>query len=277
MENKGSASCKLGIVISILALIVASAAYFCPRNTCFGTRKTSELTVSSTFDEKVKSIVVDLVKQNPQLLMDAMGEGIAKKREDAMKQLHADVLAQKDELEKQSLKFGKSDSKTSVICFFDPLCKHCIEFQKTMSKLIKAKKDVRFNLLPVAVLGEDSIVLAKTYFAVYEKSPDKAATFIDKITEDGSAMDKPAIEKALKSAGLESKEIEGMLEAADKKLAASGAMAEKLRVPVVPAIFIINGSNVNMIQGTGIDDILPLIEQVPAQATKAEESSEKSK
>lgn len=258
MENKNSSCSKVGIIISILALIVSLAAYFCPK-------KTNDLAASSTLDEKVKSAVVDLVKQNPQMLMDAMGEGIAKKREDTIKQLGTDVFVQKDEIAKQSLKFGKADGKSTVICFFDPLCKHCIDFQKSMLKLIEAGKDVNFEMMPVAVLGDDSVVLAKTYFAVYEKGADKAAKFIAKMTEDGSAMDKSAIEKALKSIGLDPKEIATMLDEADKKLASNGMMAEKLKLPFVPAIFVIKDSKIDIVQATGVDDILPYIENQTAK------------
>ena len=268
MENKCSTGSKVGVIISILALIVSLAAYFCPR-------KTGDLAESSTLDEKVKSAVVDLVKQNPQMIMDAMGEGLAKKREDSIKQLGADVFVQKDEIAKQSLKFGKADAKSSVICFFDPLCKHCIEFQKTMLKLMEAGKDVNFHMMPVAVLGEDSVVLAKTYLSVYEKGVDKASKFIAKITADGSAMDKAAIEKALKSIGLDPKEIESMLEEADKKLAANGILAEKLKIPFVPAIFVLNGQNIDIVQATGVDDILPFIEKQGASQPAVQQETEK--
>jgi len=253
MEPKSNSSCMLGVIISVVALIVAALAYFSPK-------KPAEATLGSTFDEKVRGIVLDVVKQNPQLLMDAMGEGISKKREETVKQLAGEIYKQKDDIAKQSLKFGKADSKSTVICFFDPLCKHCIAFQRSMINLIKAKKDVSFKMLPVAVLGEDSVTIAKVYIAVYEKSPEKAVDFIEKLTEEGSNMDKAAIEKAVKAAGLSSKDIEAILTDSDKKLAANGALAEKLKIPVVPAIFFIKGSNVTMVQTTGVDDLLKFID-----------------
>jgi protein-disulfide isomerase len=265
MENNGSSSCKLGIVVSFIALGVAAASYFYPP-------KAPEVSASSTFDEKVKGILIDLIKQNPQLLMDAMGEGMAKKREDTIKQLGNDVVAKKEEIYKQCLAFGKADSKNSIVCFFDPLCKHCIEFLRTMIKLLKENKDVSFMTIPVAVLGEDSVLLAKTYIAVYGKSPEKAIVFVEKITKEGSTMDKSAIEKALKESGLDPKEIEKTLDVADKKLSSNGVMAESLKIPVVPAIFVIQGTNVNMVQATGIDDILPFIEPKP-EPGKASEST----
>ena len=243
----------IALIVAVAALIVAVLAYT-------HQPKTGDVTSTPIFDEKVKNIVLDVVKQNPQMLMDAMGEGIAKKREETVKQLANEVYKQKDEIAKQSIKFGKADSKSSVICFFDPLCKHCIAFQRSMLNVVKAKKDICFKMLPVAVLGEDSVTLAKVYLAVYDKSPEKAINFIEKITEEGSSMDKEAIEKALKAAGLSSKEIESTLTEADKKLAANGSIAEKLRIPVVPAIFLIKGSNVMMSQDTSEAGLLKFID-----------------
>jgi protein-disulfide isomerase len=249
MEGKGSGGCcKLGTLLSVVALLASLAAYFCPR-------KDGGPTLDASFDERVKRVVLDIIKQNPQLLMDAMGEGIAKKREDAVKQLANSILAQKESLSKQGFHFGKAGSKKQIICFFDPLCKHCIEFQKSMVQLVRSSMDVDFVMLPVGVLGEDSVTLAKVYFAVYEKSPEKALSFIEAITSNSEAVDKDAIEKALKKANLTYKEIEPLLPDADKKLANNGVSAEKFGIPVVPAIFYIFESKVTMLQTTGAEQI----------------------
>ena len=251
--ERNSSSCKLSLIISIIALIIAAASYFCPK-------KSTDLLNSSTLDEKVKGIMIDTVKQDPQLLMDAMGEGIAKKREAAIGELTNGILDKSSDITKQSMKFGELSSKTNVVCFFDPLCKHCIDFQKSMSKIVKAKKDVCFKMIPAAVLGDDSVTLAKVYIAVYDKSPEKALTFIEKITSSEGDINKSEIEKALKTAGLDPKEIEGMMTDADKKLIANGKLAETLKIPVVPAIFVVKGKEVNILQSTGIDQLLAAIE-----------------
>jgi protein-disulfide isomerase len=255
MEKKGTGSgcCKFTAVVSVLALggaVVSS--YYCYK-------KCATPPEDSSFDEKVKNVVLDVVKQNPQLLMDAMGEGIARKREDTMKQLAADVLAKKDDLCKLGMKFGKSESKNIVICFFDPLCKHCISFQRSMLKIIQSGADVRFELIPVSVLGEDSVLVAKAYIAVYLKSPGKAAKFIEAVTAEDGTVDKDGMEKALKAAGVDSKDIEKLMADADAKLIENGKAAENLKIPVVPAIFHVKGQNIQMIQSTDVGQILQVI------------------
>ncbi|MDR2667117.1 MAG: thioredoxin domain-containing protein [Holosporales bacterium] len=263
MEKKCSLGHKVCAFLSILALGVSLAAYL-------GQKESAVKPVDSTFDEKVKNVVIDVMRQNPQLLMDAMGEGIAKKREDAIKQLSKDVAEQKTEISEQSMKFGESGSKNVMLCFFDPLCKHCIDFQKSMIKIVRAKKDVNFRLIPVAVLGDDSITLAKVYLAVYDKSAEKAIAFIEKITATDGEMDKAAIEKALKDVGLDPKKIQETMPDVDKKLAANGAIAEKLKIPVVPAVFFIRGSESTMIQATGVDQLLAVIDGKKLENEEAE-------
>ena len=258
MENKNmgcskGCCCKIAGILSALALIVALGAYFFPRG--------ASSVDSSTFDEKVKGIILDTVKQNPQLLMNAMSDGIAKQREDEFKQVEKSIGEKKTEIAKQAQKFGKLEAKTSIICFFDPLEKSCIEIQKIMLSVIKSKKDVCFKLLPVAVLGDDSITLAKVYIAAYEKSPEKAISFIEHITSGKGDMDKAAIDSALKAAGLDSKEIEGMMGDCDKKLADNGKLAESLKIPVVPAVFLSQGSSVTMLRLSSADQLLSVIDE----------------
>lgn len=258
MENKNGScsSCcsKVTAILSVLALVIASAAYFCPKK---GGEPSS---ASSTFDEKIKGIVLDVIKENPQLVMDAMGEGMAKKRDEAMNKLSDSVADKSADISNASLKFGRLDSKTSIIAFIDPLDTHCVDFLRSMVKISASKKDVCFKLMPVAVLGEDSITLAKVIIAAYEKGAEKALAFIEKVTAEGSEMDKAAIEKALKAAGLNSKEIEGMMEDTDKKLAENGKIAENLRLPLVPAIFMVKGKDIKMLQAVEVEPLVAAIE-----------------
>jgi protein-disulfide isomerase len=251
MESRGTSCCKLGVAISVLALGVAITAYLCP--------KKETAVQDTTLDERVRSTVIDVIKQNPQMLMDAVGEGIARQRVEAAKQLSNDVLAQKAELMKQGIRLGKIDSKVLIICFFDPLCKHCVDFQKSVMKLIEAKKDVEFVLLPVAVLGDDSALFCRVYYALHEKAPDKILKFVKAVVE-AETMDKKAIEDALKKVGLESKDIEANLQNGSKKLEENGTLAERLKIPVVPAIFVLKGNDVQMLQATGVEQVLQAID-----------------
>lgn len=248
MENKNQNAGKISLILSIVAIVISAVSFISKKGA-------KDQEINSTFDERVKSIVIDAVKENPQLLMNAMGEGIAQKREDAMKQISKDVSSKKDNIEKQCLKFGKLESRNIIICFFDPLCKHCMDFQKSMLDMIKEKTDICFKMIPVGVLGEDSEIIAKVYLSIYSKSPEKALAFIEKILNDPETLDRNNIMKIVSSIGLNAKEIEGMTKDSEKKLAENNELFQELRIPVVPAIFINKGSNISMSQETDIESI----------------------
>ncbi len=270
MENKNSSCCnKLSLFVSLAAIAISASTYFCKSN------KVEEKQTDSTLDERVKSIVLDFIKQDPQCITDAIGEGFAKKRDKELDDLSKNVASKYTEIRKQAIMFGKPDSKNIFVCFFDPLCKHCIDFQKTMIKLIKAKKDATFKLLPVGVLGEDSIKLAKYYLAVYAKNPEKALAFIEKIVTSEKA-DQKAIDSALKDINITADDIKDLLTEGDKQLVSNGMLAEKLKIPVVPATFFMkDGQEAKMVQATGVDQILPLIEELQPSDTEKNKPEQK--
>jgi protein-disulfide isomerase len=246
-DNCCSTFSKVAVTVSVVALVVAVASYFCPKRPCGG---------DQTCGGNIREAVVNVIRNNPQMVMDAMGEGMAKKREDVIKQLAKDVAMNKEVLSQMSITFGDRAAKSVFIAFIDPLCKHCIEFQKDAVKALKAKKNVCFHLLPVAVIGEDSITLAKIYYVIYAKSPEKALAFIEYVTNSTEAMDKDGIEKALKSVGLSSKDIESAMPDGDKKVIASGKKAEELKVPFIPAVFHVTGNEAEVVKSPNLDSIL---------------------
>jgi protein-disulfide isomerase len=238
--------------LSVIA--IAIAAYCCFKGPCDSDK---------AGNEKIKEAVIRVIKNDPQMVMDAMGEGMAKRREDAIKQLGKDIAANKEALAKMSITFGDKAAKSVFIAFIDPMCKHCIEFQKDIVKALKAKKNVCFHLLPVAVIGEDSVTMAKVYYAVYEKSPEKALLFVEYVVNSTDAMDKDGIEKALKSVGLSSKEIESSLPDGDKKIIANGKKAEELKIPFIPAVFSVTGNEAEVVKSPNLDSILRTIDGGP--------------
>jgi protein-disulfide isomerase len=272
MDNNGASCCRLGVAISVLALGVAVTSYFCPRKD-----KAEHAANDSALDDRIKAAVIDVIKHNPRLLMDAMGEGIAQQKEEATKHLANGVLEHKAELVKQGIRLGKIGSKNMVICFFDPLCKHCIDFQKSALQMAEAGKDIEFVLLPVVVLSEDSRTVGKVYYAVCGDDQEKNKKFIKAIVES-KEVDKDALEGAAKKAGVSQSEMEAGLDSANRKLDENWAVAEKIKVPVVPGIFAIKGSDVQMLQATGVEQIQQAFDDGPtaSEGPQSEDSAKDS-
>jgi protein-disulfide isomerase len=261
MKNESTSCGKLCFVLPILALVVAVGAYFIPQKLFSDSGNVSE--------EKIKEIVFDVARQNPQLLMEAMNEGLIKKREDVIKQLSADITTRIADIDKRCIKFGKEDAQKTIVCFFDPLCKHCIEFQKNMIKIIADKKEVCFKMIPVAVLGNSSTNVAKIYITVQRKAPAKMLKFIEKIVNLDDAVDRDSLEKVLKELDIDPKEIDKLQEDADRQLVENDAFAEDLKIPVVPAIFVSTGKEFSMLQSAGLE---PLLEALGEQQTAVKDA-----
>jgi protein-disulfide isomerase len=225
----------------------------------------------AAFQEKVKNVVIDVAKQNPQLLVDAIGEGVSKKREDAIKQMSANVKARMEEIDKHSMKFGETKSTRTVVCFFDPLCKHCIEFQKNMVQMVEKKADVCFKIVPVAILGEMSTKLAKTYIALHEVAPAKTLAFLGAIVKTKGEIKETTIKAAVEEQALKMQEVEGKMLEAEKKLIENDTLAEGLGIPVVPAIFVSTGGEFDMAQSASQEQLLGMLGLPPKNPPTGEQ------
>ncbi|MDR0552498.1 MAG: thioredoxin domain-containing protein [Holosporales bacterium] len=258
MDNCGLG--KFALVLSVIAVGVSG--YSCLKKCKCGDS-------ASDLDSKIEAMVGDIISKKPDIIMEAMSKGVAQKREESIKQLGADVAASKDEISKLAMNFGPSSAKASVFAFIDPTCKHCIEFEKEFLKILDSKKDIGFKVVPVAVLGEDSVMIGKVYYALYSKSPEKALKFIKFVANSKNTLDKTAIEKGLKSIGADyDKDVEPNLSAADERLAKNGELAQKIGVPVVPAVFIVEGSKAEMLQNPTAEIIIDSVERMMTGAPK---------
>ncbi|MDR1333383.1 MAG: thioredoxin domain-containing protein [Holosporales bacterium] len=250
MEKRNCAFCgKVSVALSALALAVAIVGYFRPYRPGAGEQALS--------NEQVRNAVMEAIRANPQVIVDAMGEGMALKRDEEFKKLTVELKKRMAEVDKKSMIFGDRASKKSVVCILDPLCKHCVDFQRSMIKILNSNKDICFKIMPVAVLGADSVMIARVYVACYKKNPAGALKVIDAIVNYKGEINKEVLEQILKKAGFTMKEIEELMEAADRDIAANGVFAEGLGIPMVPAIFVANvNGDIVMLQATDIEAVM---------------------
>jgi protein-disulfide isomerase len=253
---------KWALALSVVA--IGASGYVCLKTCKSGDG------ASSGFDAKVETAVNEVISKRPDIIMEAMSKGVAQKREESIKQLGADVVANRDELNKLAMSFGPSSAKASVLAFIDPTCKHCIEFEKEFLKVVDLKKNVDFKIIPIAVLGEDAVMIGRVYYALYSSSPEKALKFIKFVTNSKEALDKGEIEKGLKSIGADyDKDVEPNMNAADERLAKNGEIAQKIGVPVVPAVFLIEGNKAEMLQNPTENTIVGAVEKTEPPSDKS--------
>ncbi len=228
--------CKncLSIALSVFACILACVAMLKNgHKSATSPMDIQNQSVSQIDDGKIRTTIIDIIKNDPQLLIDAMSAGIAKQRADLSKQQAQSVEKYKNDLLNTAYMLGNKEAKQTVLCLFDPICNGCIEFQHVMLKALKNKKDVCFYIIPIAALGERAEEVAKAYYAVCAKDPSKLIDFITEIIKDPSNL-----EFALKEVSVSQKDLEQFKNAINQKLEANLSWLDKLQINSVPAIFI---------------------------------------
>ena len=228
---------KIAIALSCIALGVAGASFFMPKKTNF----------AESDDLELEKAVTRIFQNKPQVLLDVINNAVASKNKEAAAQICNDVFSQKEELKNIAICIGNKDAKKVIIAFSDPLCPHCKTFQQEIARRVELDKDLCVYLLPVAAISNDSVAIAQLYFAVYEKTPLKITTFMRAIAEM-KVVNNEGITQLLKSVNLKQSDIESLLENCREKIARCGMMAEKLGIPVVPAIFAIGKHTAKMLQ-----------------------------
>lgn len=235
--------CKncLATILSVISCVIACTALSRTSNsnkpTTHASRQQNQNVSGKIEESKIRSTIIDVIKNDPQLLIDAMSTGIAKQRTDLSKQQVLNVEKYKSELIDTAYVLGDKDANTTILCLFDPICSSCIDFQHMMLTSLKNRKNICFYIIPVAALGERSEEVAKAYYAVYAKDPTKLIDFISELIKDPSAL-----ESAMKSVSLSQKDFEKFRDVVNQKMETNLNWLNKLQINSVPAIFIKNGS-----------------------------------
>ena len=126
----------------------------------------------------------------------------------------------------------------------------------------RPQSDFEEAVLNIGVLRDPRDLLADIDLDAVVKSDtrEEIIKFIESVTSKKGDMDKKAIEASLKAAGLDNKEIEGMMDDCDKKLAENGQLADSMKLPLVPAIFTLKDGKATMLRLSSAEQLLPAIE-----------------
>jgi protein-disulfide isomerase len=240
MKHGSYSSCgKISCLISFIALAVAIVGYFFPKSAIKESQQEDE--------EKLKAFFLRAMKENPQAIMAAMSDGINAKKEEEFKKVAENIKNNLKEVNDKSMILGNKDAQKGFICFYDPLCPHCKVFQQSMLQILQGRKDVFFKLLPVAVLGANSIVLAKVIISCYSLAKNKVLAVMQNMLNESGTLDHDSIIRVLQKAGVDHQAIAQNDTEANAKLMDNGSLAEQLGIPIVPAVLFECNRNISTI------------------------------
>ncbi len=213
--------------------------------------KVCNMKVNDNIEERIKTEVKEVIIKNPQLVLDAISNGLVSKRDNILEQSATNVENNKYEVIKSAFKVGEQNTKFTTICFFDPAGAPCKDALKQIVDIMndsKSSKKMCFYLLPISILGDKSEKLAKVYYQLQafdndksKKSKDKTnklGEFLQEIVKEGATID-----KVLDKIKINKHELKKYEEIAKSNLLKNNELLEKLKISSLPAIFVSNNNS----------------------------------
>ncbi len=241
---------KIALALSCVAIVGAGVSIFLPKS----------LVINEKDDAQVEESVKRIFQKNPQSLLDVLNNAVSMKNKEATNQMCNDIFTNRESIKKQAIVLGNKNAEKYIIAFNDPLCPHCRTFQREIVKRIEKDGDLCVYILPVAAISEDSITIAQLYYAVNEKKPNQINKFLKDVA-DMRDINNNGIVALLKGVGLTQSDISSIVNSCRECVSQNGMLAEKLGIPVVPAIFIVGQTSANMMQpGQTIDEVMKSVQ-----------------
>lgn len=239
------------VYVSILALVVAVVALIMCIMCC--SKKSAVPAVVS--EEGVMAVLTN----NPQMIIDALQRGEAKRQEEARAQARKLVAEYIDEINnyEASPVIGNEKGEITVVEFFDFACGYCHKLAPTLMNILEKNSDVRLVLKPLFFLSPQSQYAAKALYAAGEQG--KTKEFYMNIMENPGQLTETKIDELAVKAGVDLEKMKADMNSAEiaKAMTDTSALAEKIRVTGVPTL-VVEG---NMIQTLSESDIQRAIDE----------------
>lgn len=152
----------------------------------------------------VRGIVEETLRNNPQIVVDALNAYQAK-QEEAENKNRAGGIAKLPEWlmqhEKRLSVLGNPKASVTVVEFYDYNCGYCRRMAPVVQEVLKSDKDVRWVFVDFPILSPTSAVAARAAMAAEDQGKFKEFHFA--LMSHPGAIDEAAIVKVARQAGLD--------------------------------------------------------------------------
>lgn len=222
---------NFSIILSTVAVILAAVAII---STC--KCKTGAETSAVSAEQ-----IAATLKQNPQLIGEAMQAYEQFQREEAEKAAQAMLQAHAAELNSsEGLPFvGPKDAKVTVVEFFDFSCGYCKRLAPAVEKIVADNADVKVIFKPLSFVSKVSGYQAKAGLAVNKQG--KFMEFYKQVMSYNSGpMTEEAVDGIAQSVGVDMEKYKKDLASAEvsKSLENVSNLARAIQVNGVPMVFV---------------------------------------
>lgn len=189
--------------------------------------------------QEIQDIFLQMIREKPDMFMGAVSDAMQAQQDKMRGDMEKAATNIKDKLLTTGITLGSPKPDVHLIAFFDPMCPHCHDFYRLAAALVDKRKDLAIHIIPVAILGPNSVAMAKILLATSQQGVDKMHSFFLKFVNKTAEIDRAKLLQMAKDSGIDVAKMEKdeLAEATEKNLISLTQLAEQLKIPGVPTIF----------------------------------------
>lgn len=189
--------------------------------------------------QEIQEIFLQMIREKPDMFMGAVSDAMQAQQDKMRGDMEKAATNMKDKLLTTGITLGSPKPEVHLIAFFDPMCPHCHDFYRLAAALVEKRKDLAIHIIPVAILGPNSVAMAKILLATSQQGVDKMNSFFLKFVNKTAEIDRAKLLQMAKDSGIDVAKMEKdeLAEATEKTLVSLTQLAEQLKIPGVPTIF----------------------------------------
>ena len=263
---------KMPLILALIVIAILGTIFFvcfCKKNTssngsqCSIVQEPKKHLFNDAQKTEIQQILLDTIREKSEQFVNAVNDGMQSQQDKVRQNLQKTATTNNKRLLEASIPLGNIQANVKLVAFIDPLCPHCQNFEKLALSTLQHRQDVVFHLIPMAVLGENSVTVCKALITAAKLSPQKFNNFIKKLVDKYNKLDKGKLSALVKEVGLDAKKFEKELnsEEVHKKLSSNIALAEELKIPGVPTIFVVQeNGELQVMPPTDVKDFNKIID-----------------
>jgi len=192
----------------------------------------------------VEGVVREYLRQNPDIVLEAIAAARAKRDAHVRAQVQKNVVSLRDELENDpaSPVGGNPDGNVTIVEFFDYQCPYCKRVFPLVQKLLKADGKIRYVFKEFPILGPESEVAARATLAAWKLDKGKYVSFHTALMRTRGRLSEKRILKIAAEQGLDIKRLRTAMAdpEIEKMLVRNFELAKALDINGTPG-FVIGG------------------------------------
>jgi protein-disulfide isomerase len=207
--------------------------------TYFMTKSETKGTFTDAQKQEIQKTLLDFLREKPDAFIGAVNEGVQNQQDKLRADIEKNANSAKDTLFTSGIALGNAQADVRFASFIDPMCPHCHEYMKLAFSLLQKRQDFTMNLIPVAILGPNSVAVGRTMIAASLQGVEKFKTFMEKFIDKAADLDRAKLLVLAKESGLDVAKLEKdeASEATEKALTENVRLFDSLKTSAVPTVF----------------------------------------